>query len=73
MAAPPTKPGKYCMLWGTSRTLFSKMRCEIVILTFHLKIDSILIMVFIFDLRFPLILIFICDVKKSLNANNVNY
>ena len=27
----------------------------------------------IFDLKFPLILILICDVKRGLNASNVNY
>ena len=58
---------------GYLRDTFYEMRCEIAILIFEVKIDSILILVFIFVLRFPLILILICDVKRGLNANNVNY
>ena len=48
---------------------FYEMRCEILILIFDVKIDSILISFLIFHLRFLLILIFICDVKRGLNAN----
>ena len=52
---------------------FYEMRCEILILILDEKIDSILISFLIFHLRFFSILILICDVKRGLNANNVNY
>ena len=57
---------------GYLRDTFFEMRCEIVILIFDMKIDSILILqiesnlilVLIFDLRLPSKLILFCDNTK---------